>query len=225
MPFAAILGTLALTLVVAAAAEPAKKPTAKKSVAVGSGVVVTLKNGNEVEGVYRGKRDGAVWVELDGGEIGIEPDTVVKITPTNTADSEFLKRKAVIDPKDVDAWWELSKWAASRELRGSAQTTAETVIDLNPDHAEARIFLGFEKIGGRWLDFNAAQIAKGFTLFEGEWLRGEELALAIKRRKEADDDNRLHQMHAGNRVIKYVTPDQRPTSPEVNAGRVDAFKR
>lgn len=207
----------------AAAAVRKLKPErkAKQGVAKGDGVVVTLNNGSEVNGIYLGKKGGAVWLGLDGGEIGIESDTIVSVLPGKSADVEFLRRKEALDPKDTASWWELSQWAASHELFASAQSAAETVLDLNPNHGEARVFLGFELINGRWLDFAGAQRAKGFILFEGEWRTADDLAQIHNRRTA---ENQQRGMHANDRVIRYSQPGESPTSPAVGSGYIDRDK-
>lgn len=155
----------------AAAAKIAPKPAA---LAVGDGIVVTLKNGNEIKGLYQG-RDTAVWVEVDGGQIGIDPDTILSMTGANTAEAEFNRRKARLKEKDAEGWWSLSQWAASQGLEANAKSAAETVVAISPEHSPARRFLGYQYLNGEWHETNDMKIARGLVLHNGRWIREDDL--------------------------------------------------
>lgn len=74
------------------AADGAKrKSAAKKDPAIGSGVVLSLQGGKAVSGSYLGRRDGAVWLGVDGGELGIDEPSILKMPPAKTPDAIFLK--------------------------------------------------------------------------------------------------------------------------------------
>lgn len=194
MALPAMLGILALVLAVGvppeidAAPRSARKATAKKkpSLIAGSGVIVTLKTGALIEGVYHGDADGAVWVEVDGGEVGIEKTTIAGIVPAQTGSIKYKERAAALGAKDRDGWWKLSVWAAARNMHGAAATAARTVVNIDPEHAGAREYLGFEKVGERWLQGDAIPAAKGLVQFERRWLTQAEVADIQMRRRNKE---------------------------------------
>lgn len=214
MPSPARLGLLALALVLAAplsfAAGAPRKNAAKKTLAKGDGVIVTLKTGALVEGIYHGDADGAIWIEVDGGEVGIEKDTVAGIAPAKTGSAEHKERAAALGAKDAAGWWELSLWAAGKELHGAAESAAKTVLKIDPEHAKAREHLGFEKVGSRWLHGDDVQRAKGLVLFERQWLSPDQIEALKHRRNTEEQEKNLSGMklHA---PIKYApAPVKKP---------------
>lgn len=223
-------GALALTILLAApcaAAEPEKKKK-KPDPAVGDGVIVTLKNGSEVKGMYRGNADGAFWVESSGAEIGIERDSIAKVATANTPEAEYRKQRANLDEKDADAWWKLSQTATRGGMKAAAADAARAAVKLAPDHAAARDFLGHQKVGARWLTFEEAQAAKGLTLYEGEWLTESELAEARGRDRSEELLKRMHANDPVHRPAKAPRkilhhPEESRTSPKPSAGRLDYF--
>lgn len=170
----ALAAALALTTMAlqAAAERPARKA---KPPAVGSGVVLTLAEGRQVTGLYLGRRDGAVWIGLDGGEIGVEESTILAIKPVKSAHAEYNRRKAKLSPTDADGWWKLAAWARDKKLEDPARVAAETVVRLDPHHEEAHKLLGHVKLGERWADFEESQRRKGMVKFEGEWRKENEV--------------------------------------------------
>ncbi|MEQ1917915.1 MAG: hypothetical protein ABL955_01840 [Elusimicrobiota bacterium] len=144
---------------------------AAKDITRGTGVTVTYKSGHKISGVYLGRHDDAVWISVDGGETGVDAAAILSITPSESDESVFLKWKAGLDPKDVVGWWNLSLWAQEKNLPGYAQSTAQNVLYLQPDHAEARAFFGQEKVNGSWMTYDDAKRARGFMLYRGNWIR------------------------------------------------------
>lgn len=180
----ALLSLMLAAASLAQAAKPAGKSAKAKKAVKGDGVVISLVGGKEVKGIYLGAHDEAVWVGMDGGEIGIEPDTIVKITVTQTDESEFNKRKEALDPKDLAGWSALAKWAETKGLEDSAKIAAANVVALQPENEEARAILGHVKHHGRWLEADEAKRAQGLILFEGEWLKPAEVESIRAARKE-----------------------------------------
>lgn len=168
-------------------ARAAEAKAAKPEIAIGAGVIVMLVGDREVQGVYLGRRDGAVWVGVDEGEIGLEENTVVKIVPSKTNDSEFLKRKAALEPKDATGHWKLAEWAISQGLESSAKSAAKIVVGLEPDHKEARQLLGHERYNGGWMAHDDVMREKGLVEYRGEWLVQAEVDAREQRRKMRED--------------------------------------
>lgn len=151
----------------------------------GDGVVVILAGGREIAGIYLGRRDGAVWIGQDGGEVGLEPESILKIKASKSNDAEFLRRKAALAPTDISGHWKLAEWASAMGLDNSAKSEATIVISLNPNHVPARQMLGQEKVGDAWLEHDDAMKAKGLVEYRGEWIsKGDFAKIEATRIKE-----------------------------------------
>ena len=68
------------------------------------------------------------------------------------AQAEFEKRKAKLSEDDAKGWARLGQWAAKRDLDAETREAFETVIEIDPDHAEARLGLGQMKADAAWVD-------------------------------------------------------------------------
>ena len=169
------VGAVALSLVLCADvafAENGKKK--KKIIAQCDHVTVTLKGEREIKGIYLGRHHNAVWVEVSGGEIGLDEDQVLKVTPSESAEHEFLRRKAALNVHDAKGFWELCIFASENNLTPQAQSAAQTVLSIDPDHAEAREFFGYVKVNGSWMTFDQPQFRLGKVHVDGRWMSREE---------------------------------------------------
>lgn len=158
------------------------KDTAPLSDFIGQGVTVHLKNGGQIMGILLDDSD-KIWIEIEGGKIGLEFASVSHVDVLPNKYSEFREREAAVADTDVPALWTLAQWAQSKGMSSYARMTALRVITLEPDHAAARALLGYEKIGGRWLTYDEAMTAKGFIRFEGRWMPKAEYDSIIRERE------------------------------------------
>jgi hypothetical protein len=220
-PFAAA----ALALILAAAPSFAKDKPPAKEIAKGTGVIVTLNEGREVKGVYLGRHDGAVWVGLDGGEIGLEPETIVKIVPAKTDDSEFLKRKVELAPNDKAGHWGLAEWALKQGLDSSAKAQALIVVGLDPDHEKARRLLRHERIDGVWLEHDDAMQAKGFVQYKGDWISKEQFS-RIEAARIAAEEQALRYQRKRNLFNQNIPRAVNSSEPDFHfrSSRTDSYR-
>lgn len=184
MSLVALTALLVAAQAFAAASPPTDPP-------VGGGVVVELSNGSRVEGTFRGRKDGAVWVAQDQGEIGIEPDIIVRMRPSASKNSEFEKRLAKVDRKNAKELWELAAWAKKSGLQNSADDLAREVIALDSNHEEARLHLGYERHGLGWQTFEEGMSQRGMVYEDGGWITKEE-ARQRAHQRERERMRRLH---------------------------------
>lgn len=221
------LGILSLALVLSAApsfaatAKAAKKAPAKEAVlAAGTGVSIVLTNGSKVDGIFQSEADGVVWVEVDGGEAGIDRSTIARMAASKTPDIEFKERGEGLAQDDAKGWWELAQWAETKELFAAARSAARKAIKIDPDHHEARKYLGYEKVDGRWLQGDDVHRARGLVPFEGQWVMPEEVAELKKAREEKAKQEKLDSMTPvrASPVYKYEEP---PKAKRPFSGWVD----
>ncbi len=211
LAFSALALVLSVPPSFAAAPKAARKAAPKKIALVeGQGVKVTLKTGTVIEGIYHGDADGALWVEVDGGEVGIEKATIAGVAPAMTGSNEYKERASALGVKDAAGWWELSLWAAGKELHGAAESAAKTVLKIDPEHANARDFLGYEKVGKRWVQGDDIHVAKGLVLFERQWLSPDQIEALKERRRTEDKEKNLRGMMLHAPVKYEQAPSKRP---------------
>ncbi len=197
---------LAFGLAASAVASPPGPDVSYTLPRQGSGVLIRLENGQEVRGVFLRREDGAAWIGVDQGEIGLDENEITAALPGATGETEYRARERALKPGDASGFWELSQWARERGLDASARAAARRAIDAAPDHAAAHAFLGEEKVGGYWLGRDAAMLARGYVEDEGLWItRKEKAALADSRRLAAQAEEKRRSEAALRDSIAYLT--------------------
>jgi hypothetical protein len=129
---------------------------------------VVLKNGSSFSGVVREQGDRVV-VEMDFGTMTFKK-VDVKYISRNGEDvfSQFQeKAKTAVDVKSM---MELAGWARDKGLAGRAHDLYRRVLVLDPDQAEARKALGYEKHNGLWLAGDELMTARGYVKVGGKWM-------------------------------------------------------
>ena len=51
----------------------------------------------------------------------------------------------------MEGQWKLAEWCHEHGLPDQRKTHLQRVIELDPDHVEARRLLGYSKIDGKWM--------------------------------------------------------------------------
>lgn len=151
--------------------------------------VVHLRSGGRLEGATSVEGDRLV-VRLESGTVKIPLDQVRRVVPATSPADEYATRAAAVAKDDVKAHWELALWCEERGLTRGTRVELEAVIAADPEHAEARKRLGYQKVGNEWLRGEALLTAQGMVKFEGKWLTKEEAA-ALAAEKERREVARL----------------------------------
>ena len=151
--------------------------------------VVHLRSGGRLEGATSVEGDRLV-VRLESGTAKIPLSEVRRVVPGPSPADEYAARAAALAKDDVKGHWELALWCEDRGLTRGARVELEAVIAADPEHAEARKRLGYEKIGNAWLRGEALLTAKGMVKFEGKWVTKEEAA-SLQAAKEQREIARL----------------------------------
>lgn len=168
---------LALLLTLAAAGARAAEP-----------VSLVFPSGGRLSGVLLEDKDGVYLLERDGGQLEFPHASVSEILREPNAEGEFRARAGAAPPGDAAALWELARFAAEHGLPGRAERTAERVLALDPDHPEARGFLGYARVFGQWRRGDDLRRAQGWVRHEGEWMTlAQRKALLAYEARAADE--------------------------------------
>ncbi len=151
-PVMPIVRTLALSLALASAALADE---------------VVLRNGSTFSGLVREEGDRVV-VEMDFGTMSFRKVDVRSISKGSDPYSEFETRsKAATEVKSL---LELAVWAKEKGLGTKSTDLYRKILTLDPDQADARKALGYEKVAGQWLAGDELMVARGFVKVNGRWL-------------------------------------------------------
>jgi hypothetical protein len=179
-------------------------------VASSRGEALELSNGGRVEGTLvesaNATREIAVIALAGGGRLEIPRSQIARVDSTSAAEKEYaeLARKSA---DSVEAHWKLAQWCRDHKLRERAQQHLTRILELEPNHEEARAILGFRKRNGEWMTRDDVMASRGLVIYEGRHVTRQHMEL-LKRQKaakqsQADWSNRLEQLRrwlTGRRV-------------------------
>lgn len=157
---------------------------------------VHLANGESFEGVIASREGDQVLIQLEFGEIKLPATSVLGITESRSALSEYLDRHERLVERGASGaeWAELALWARARELdhgfRQSIFRAAELEPDLEVLKPEMRR-LGYvlDPELDQWITYEAHMARSGFVRCYGQWMSAEECrALSEERRAKTNSD-------------------------------------
>lgn len=163
--------------------------------------VIELTSGGQLEGKIIQPVDGdksAFIIDLaGGGRVTIPRSEVTRVDATNDAEAEYQKL-ARSSPDTVEAHWKLAEWCRQHKLTGFGQRHLERILELNPNHAEARAALGFRQKDGKWMNRDDVMASRGLVMYEGKYVTPQHVEL-MQRQKEvrttqADWTKRVEQL-------------------------------
>lgn len=138
---------------------------------------VVLRNGAVFSGSVREEGD-RVIVQLDIGTMTFKKIDVRTIIKSEDPLKEFDRKLKAAE--GAQAHYDVAMWARERGLSAKSNEVLKKVIELDPDHADARKALGFEKIEGSWLEGDELKVAKGLVKHNGRWLPRETVERIIE---------------------------------------------
>ena len=145
---------------------------------------IHLKSGTVIEG--KATRAGnQVLIEIESGQVGLPADDIERIEKGGSPVQEFETRRAELGARDVAGRIGLANYCRDHGMRGREELLLREVIDLAPDHAEARERLGYVKRDGRWIEREQELRAQGLVPFEGRWLTPEQIVEIERLRTQA----------------------------------------
>lgn len=152
----------------------------------GKGEVFVLDSGGRIEGHLLNPEESPRRVYLirtpEGAEIGLAAEQVVEVIRRRPVELEYEKIKPTY-PDTVEGQWALAQWCLEHNLLSQRREHLQRIIQLDPNHLEARRALGYMQIDGTWKTRQQIMEERGYRLFRGQWRLLQEIELL--QRKEA----------------------------------------
>ncbi len=149
--------------------------------------IFILHNGGRVVGKIlnpdeRPRKQYVVEV-VSGGRITLSVSQVKQKLLTRPAELEYERLRPQY-PDTVEGQWALADWCYKNKLLKQRKTHLERVCELNPDHAEARRALGYQKHNGQWMTRDERMAKEGYKYYKGRYRTLQEIELMERRRKD-----------------------------------------
>lgn len=147
------------------------------------GDVIRLKNGGEVRGqldeVQTASDQPLVIRTLSGAIIEIDRDNAEFVQRRSLVVEEYVTRVRSL-PATVEAHWHLAEWCRTRRLKSERIEQLEALLEIDPDHEDARKILRHVKHQGKWMPYAEMMAQRGYVRHKNKWITTQELALIEK---------------------------------------------
>jgi len=148
--------------------------------------VFVLANGGRISGelVNRGESPRKQYmIKVAGeGQITLAASQVEQVLNRRPEEEEYEKiRPAYTDT--VEGQWALAEWCRRQKLPVERETHLKRVIELDPNHVEARRALGYIQSDGQWTTQDELMIDRGYKRYKGRWMLPQQIELIESRSK------------------------------------------
>src|SRR5262245_27897542 len=143
---------------------------------------LTLRNGSTFSGATREQVD-RVTVETEYGTMTFKKIDVRSIVKSRNVVDEYDERLA--RASSTQDLLDLAAWATEKGMKARADDLHRRVIARDPDQADARRALGYERVDGVWLRDDDLYAARGFVKVDGRWLSKDVAASVLQQREQA----------------------------------------
>jgi hypothetical protein len=168
---------------------------------------IQLRGGAKIEGKARREGD-TVVIRVESGEIRLPADSVEHIRKAESSEEIAERRRAALGPRDVRGRLELASYCRAHELRATERTLLQEVLEINPDHPQARRLLGYERDatqpGRGWVD-RSHQQQEARAAEENAWLerqRAQERELARAQAEREQQNAQAETLRARDEALR-----------------------
>ena len=143
-----------------------------------------LVDGGEIEGELLNRQQTprtSYAIRTDSGiTLTLPAGRVAEVTRQKDAEAEYARR-APGYADTVDGQWKLAVWCGQQQLKAQRETHLRRILELSPDHIEARHALGYVQLQGKWTTQRDHLSERGYQLYKGQWRSPQDIALIESR--------------------------------------------
>ncbi len=145
-----------------------------------------LVNGGRVSGELVNRRENPreqyVIQTSGGGRITLAASQVEQVMPVRADEEEYGKIRPGY-PDTVEGQWALAEWCREHKLPVERETHLKRIIELDPNHIEARHALGYSQIEGKWATQDELMIERGYKRYKGRWMLPQQIEISENKDK------------------------------------------
>jgi hypothetical protein len=149
--------------------------------------VFVLSGGGRIEGELLNPdekpRQTYVVKLASGGQMTLQAGQVQQVVSVRPDVAEYEKVRPNY-PDTVEGQWNLAQWCRDHKLPAQRTTHLRRVIELDPDHVEARRLLGYNKIEGQWMTQDEWMIKQGYVKYKNKWMLPQEVEIEEQKEKQ-----------------------------------------
>jgi hypothetical protein len=142
--------------------------------------VFLLTTGGRIEGQWLNQDEQPpkeyLVLTASGLKASLQLTQVREVIRQSPLELEYARRAAA-GPDTEDGQWELAEWCREQSLFDQRKTHLRRLIELDPDHAQARRLLGFQFLDGQWITREDFRRGEGYELYKGKWRTPQEIEI------------------------------------------------
>jgi hypothetical protein len=141
--------------------------------------IFILESGGQVQGelLNRDEQPRTRYVIRCGATtINLLSEQVREAIRQSPAELEYARR-APSTADTVDAQWELAEWCKKNALQRQREIHLRRIVELSPNHQQARFALGYQFLKGQWISRSDARRNEGYEFYHGKWRTPQEIEI------------------------------------------------
>jgi hypothetical protein len=145
--------------------------------------IFILESGGRIEGEWLNREEQPLTkyeVRSNGVTLSLPAGTVREAIRQSPAELEYSKL-APAAADTVEGQWELAEWCRKNNLARQREVHLRRVIELNPNHQQARFALGYQFLRGEWITRSDARRQEGYEFYRGKWHTPQEIEILESR--------------------------------------------
>lgn len=149
--------------------------------------IFVLHNDGQVRGElvnrHENPRHSYIIKTATGGRVTLQAEQVKEVKRQTAAEMKYDQVRLTY-ADTIEDQWKLAEWCRENRLSKLRRTHLERIIELDPNHAEARHALGYSQIQGRWTTQDELMKENGYVRYAGKWMLPQEVEILEQQRKE-----------------------------------------
>jgi hypothetical protein len=117
-----------------------------------------------------------------GAKVVLSAATVVEVERQKASQEQYAR----VAPSFADTaagQWQAAEWCRQQQLKDERAAHLRRVVELSPDHLEARHALGYVQLEGKWITQADKMDERGYVLHEGKFRTPQDIELIQARAK------------------------------------------
>ena len=151
--------------------------------------VIRLEHGGEIRGEVTNDTMGdeapLMIHTLAGAKIEVARKGIEFVKRRSRVIEEYVTESRRV-PHTIEGHWGLAEWCRTRNLDAQRAEQLELLLEIDPNHADARRLLGHVQHNGRWMPRDEMMTARGYIKHKRRWITRQEHDLTAKNDSERE---------------------------------------
>jgi hypothetical protein len=148
--------------------------------------MLVLSSGGRLQGTWlnRDEREGTrIEFQTEAGvRLSLDKSQVQDVIRQRDAERQY-QRIAADHGDTIDAQWRLAEWCRQHKLEPQRRRHLQRVIELDPNHEEARYALGYRWRRGQWTRPDEYRKRYGYVKHKGRWRTAQDVEVMESHEK------------------------------------------